>query len=246
MVDVLSWDKSLDKDVKTTDNKKVGKIRAITSDFIQIEKGKLDKKYYFVPKHYIQGYDGEHIWLAINEDEVKQFESEKELPLSSFDSPQYRERKPIVEKQHPQFSSAIPPYPSVQDHVSGQSKVGMAWEKVIDKEVKSTDDKELGEVESIAADYIEVKEGKINKKHYYIPKIYVDEFDGKKLHVTLTKDEIKDKFEWDSPPLPAEFELKEHRDLPKQHSEEHPEYRELIPLMAKDRDLIKEKNLVRV
>lgn len=122
----------------------------------------------------------------------------------------------------------------------------MAWEKVIDKEVKSTDDKELGEVESIAADYIEVKEGKINKKHYYIPKIYVDEFDGKKLHVTLTKDEIKDKFEWDSPPLPAEFELKEHRDLSKQHSEEHPEYRELIPLMAKDRDLIKEKNLVRV
>jgi hypothetical protein len=38
----------------------------------------------------------------------------------------------------------------------------MAWEKVIDKEVKSADDKELGEVESIAADYIEVKEGKIN------------------------------------------------------------------------------------
>jgi hypothetical protein len=235
LVDILSWDKAIDKDVKTMDEKKIGKIRAVTTDYIQIRKGKVDKKYYFVPKHYIQGYDGDDIWLAINEDEVKQFESEKELPLASFDSPQFRERKLIVEKQHPQFSSAIPPYSySSQDHALGQSKVGMPWEKVIDKEVKSADDKDLGEVESIAADYIEVKEGKINKKHYYIPKIYVDEFDGKKLHVTLTRDEIKDRFERDSPPLPAEFESKEHKDLSKQHGEKHPEYRELIPLMAKE------------
>jgi hypothetical protein len=235
LVDILSWDKAIDKDVKTMDGKKIGEIRAVTTDYIQIRRGKVDKKYYFVPKHYIQGYDGDDIWLAINEDEVKQFESEKELPLASFDSPQYRERKLIVEKQHPQFSSAIPPYSySSQDHALGQSKVGMPWEKVIDKEVKSADDKDLGEVESIAADYIEVKEGKINKKHYYIPKIYVDEFDGKKLHVTLTKDEIKDRFERDSPPLPAEFESKEHRDLSKQHAEKRPEYRDLIPLMAKE------------
>ena len=234
MADILSWDKAIEREVKTIDGKKVGKIRAVTIDYIQIRKGKVDKKYYFVPKHYIQGYDGDDIWLAINEDEVKQFESEKELPLSRFDSPQYRERKSFVEKQHPQFSSAIPPYSSVKDHSSGESKVGMPWNKVIGKEVKSADDKDLGEVESITPDYIEVKEGKLNKKHYFVPKIYVDEFDGKKLHVTLTKDEIKHKFEKDNSPLPTEFESKEHGDLSKQHSEKHPEDRELIPLMAKE------------
>jgi hypothetical protein len=77
LADILSWDKAIDRDVKTIDGKKVGKIRAVTTDYIQIRKGKVDKKYYFVPKHYIQGYDGDDIWLAINEDEVKQFESEK-------------------------------------------------------------------------------------------------------------------------------------------------------------------------
>ena len=82
----------------------------------------------------------------------------------------------------------------------------MSWDKVIGKEVKSADDKDLGELESITADYFEVKEGTVNKKHYYIPKSFVEEFDGKKLHVSLTKDEIKDKYERDSPPLPAEFE----------------------------------------
>lgn len=236
LVDIVSWDKAIDKDVKTIDGKKVGKIRAVTTDFIQIRKGTLDKKYYFVPKYYIQGYDGDDIWLAVNEDEVKKFESEKELPISSFDNPQYRERKLVVEKQHPQFSSAIRPYSysSTAGPAVDQSKVAMPWEKVIGKEAKSADDKELGEVESIAADYIELKEGKLSKKHYYVPKMYVEEFDGKNIHVSLTKDEIKDKFERDSPPLPAEFESKQHRDLSKQHEEKYPEYRELIPLMAKE------------
>ena len=45
MVDILSWDKSIDEDVKTSDDKKVGKIRAVTTDYIQIQKGTLDKKY---------------------------------------------------------------------------------------------------------------------------------------------------------------------------------------------------------
>ena len=70
------------KMLKQVTIRKVGKVRAVTTDYIQIQKGTLDKKYYFVPKHYIQGYDGDDIWLALTEDEVKQFESEKEMPLS--------------------------------------------------------------------------------------------------------------------------------------------------------------------
>jgi hypothetical protein len=226
LVDVLSWDKSIDKDVKTTDKKKVGKIRAITSDFIQIEKGKLDKKYYFVPKHYIQGYDGEHIWLAINEDEVKQFESEKELSVSSFDNEKYRERKLAMEKRHPEFSSAIPAY----SHGSGDgpTQVGMPWEKVIGKDVKSADDKDLGELQSVASDYVEIKEGTVSKKHYFVPKTYVQEYDGKKVRLSLTKDEVKDKFERESPPLSAELESSTQTESSSTQNQE------LIPPMAKE------------
>ena len=232
MADLLSWDKSIDKDVKTSEDKKIGKVRAITTDYIQIQKGVLDKKYYFVPKHYIQGYDGDHIWLVLTEDQVKQFESEKELPLSSFDNAQYRERKSVVESQYPQFSSAIPSYsPSTSP---AQDQVGMSWDKVIGKEVKSADDKDIGQVESIAVDYVEVKEGTVNKKHYYIPKSFAGEFDGKKLHVSLTKEEIKDKYERDSPPLPLENESNQYKDISKQREVNDPQYRELIPPMAKE------------
>ena len=44
MADILSWDKSIDEDVKTSDDKKVGKIRAVTTDYIQIQKGTLRQK----------------------------------------------------------------------------------------------------------------------------------------------------------------------------------------------------------
>ena len=43
MADILSWDKSIDEDVKTSDDKKVGKIRAVTTDYIQIQKGTQTK-----------------------------------------------------------------------------------------------------------------------------------------------------------------------------------------------------------
>ncbi len=225
MVDVLSWDKSIDKNVKSSDDKKVGKVRAITRDFIQVEKGKLDKKYYFVPKHYIQGYDGEHIWLAINEDEVKQFESEKELSLSSFDNEKYRERKSAIERQHPEFSSSIPTYSRAS---VGQTQVGMPWEKVIGKDVKSADDKDLGELQSVSSDYVEIKEGTVSQKHYFVPKMYVQEYDGKKVRLSLTKEEVKAKFERDSPPLSSELESS------KEMESDSPQKRELIPPMAKE------------
>ena len=108
----------------------------------------------------------------------------KSCPCLDFDNAQYRERKSVVEKQYPQFSSVIPTYSS---HGSTQNEVGMSWDKVIGEEVKSADDKDLGKVESIAADYVEVKEGTVNKKHYYIPKSFVEEFDGKKSSCVINK-----------------------------------------------------------
>ena len=74
-----------------------------------------------LPSIYIQGYDGDDIWLALTEDEVKQFESEKELPLSSFDNAQYRERKSVVEKQYPQ---ARPQFRHIRPRAQHRTKSG--------------------------------------------------------------------------------------------------------------------------
>src|ERR1051326_9560153 len=59
MSDIISWDKAIDMKVKSSDNKDLGKIQAITKDYIQTKEGMVSKNYYFIPKYHIQGYDGD-------------------------------------------------------------------------------------------------------------------------------------------------------------------------------------------
>ena len=50
MVDILSWDKSIDEDVKTSDDKKVGKVRAVTTDLYTNSKRYSRQKVLFCAK----------------------------------------------------------------------------------------------------------------------------------------------------------------------------------------------------
>ena len=86
----------------------------------------------------------------------------------------------------------------------------ISWDKAIGKKVKSSDDKDLGKVESITLDYIQTKEGMVSKTYYFIPKYHLSGYDGDKLWVSLTKDEVKAKFERESAPEPSEWETQEY------------------------------------
>jgi hypothetical protein len=44
--DIISWDKAIDKKVKTSDDKDVGKVQSITRDYIQTKEGTIGKNYY--------------------------------------------------------------------------------------------------------------------------------------------------------------------------------------------------------
>jgi len=71
MADIISWDKAIDKKVKSSDDKDLGKIQSVTRDYIQTKEGTVDKKYYYIPKYYLQGYDGDHLWVSLTKDDVK-------------------------------------------------------------------------------------------------------------------------------------------------------------------------------
>jgi hypothetical protein len=69
--------------------------------------------------------------------------------------------------------------------------VGLSWDKVIGKEVKSSDNAEIGKIKSIGQYSVEIEEGVISKKHYFIPKKYLHQCtDDDLLLSSLTKDEI--------------------------------------------------------
>jgi hypothetical protein len=235
MADVISWDKAIDKKVKSSDDKDLGKIKSITKDYIQTKEGMVSKNYYYIPKYYIQGYDGDHLWVSLTKDEVKsRFEKDKEPQPSEFETPEYTQRRTDITKQHPDFDSNIPSYagggsPSA---TTTQDTVGMPWEKILDKKVKSSDDKELGKVQSVSSDYVEVTEGLVSKKRYYIPKYYIQGFDGDNLHVSLTKDEIKDRYHRDAPPSESEFRTQEYEERKRKVDSDNPQFVHGVPFMA--------------
>jgi len=98
-----------------------------------------------------------------------------------------------------------------------------SWDSVIDKKVKSSDKEEMGKIKSLGEHFIEIEDGIISKKHYFVPKKYFQNYDDDTVYSSLTNDEIKEKYQRDSPPLESELEEAEK-------GKDH----ELIPLMAKE------------
>lgn len=228
--DIISWDKAIDKKVKSSDDKDLGKVQSITRDLIQTKEGTVSKNYYFIPKYYLTGYDGSNLWVSLTKDEVRsRFEKEKEPEPTELETPEYEARRTEVTTRYPDFASNIPMYSP-----SAAATVQMPWDKLISKKVKSSDNKDIGEVESVATNYIEVKEGTVSKKHYYMPKYYLQGFDGDNLRAALTKDEVKDRFERDSPPSPSEFESAEYMEQKRRVESQYPQFLHGVPWMAKE------------
>src|ERR671935_119257 len=114
--DIISWDKAIDKKVKSSDDKDLGKVQSITRDYIKTKEGSVSKNYYFIPKYYMQGYDGDNIWVSLTKDEVKsRFEKKKDRyqrdsppSESEFKTQELDEQRRRVESKYPQFSHGVP------------------------------------------------------------------------------------------------------------------------------------------
>jgi hypothetical protein len=74
------------------------------------------------------------------------------------------------------------------------------WDKAIGKMVRDQNGQEIGEVENVNPDFIEVKDGIIAKRHYYIPKYSIQlDAASNNFTTTFTKQEIKDRFSAENP-----------------------------------------------
>lgn len=225
----LSWDKAKGKNAKSIDNKEIGKIKEISQDYIQIKKGIVDRDYFFVPKYFVEGYEDDDIIIGLTEDEIKnKFFSKSNPSEDMLDDDNYKKRKDFLRKNHPNFENDIPRYSVVrpgidQDSISKEEGVKLSWEKAMDKEVKSSDKKEIGKIKSVGQYFVEVEDGVISKKHYFIPKKYLHEYDGDTIYSSLEKEQVKQKYQRDSPPLESEL----------QDIEKEEDY-QLIPFMAKE------------
>jgi hypothetical protein len=235
MSDIISWDKAIGKKVRSSDDKDLGKVESVTLDYIQIKEGVISKSYYFIPKFHLSGYDGDKLWISLTKEEVKaKFERENAPDPSEWETQEYTEHstRTITQQHTDSATNILPNRPSSSSSSSHSAQ--LSWDKIIDKKVKSSDKKDLGDVESVATDYIEVKEGIVSRKQYYIPKYYIQGFDGDNLYTSLTKYEIKDRFERDSPPSPSDLQTAEYQEHVRQIESSNPQFVHSVPWMAKE------------
>jgi len=64
------WSMLKGKKVITNDGKDIGEIKDISDNYIRLEKGSIKKDKFWIPKYTADAYDGKHLWLLINEEEV--------------------------------------------------------------------------------------------------------------------------------------------------------------------------------
>ena len=73
--------------------------------------------------------------------------------------------------------------------------------------MKTTDSVDIGDVELVGNEFIVVREGVAKIRHYYIPKSYINNYDGSSLYVAVPSGLVSAKFERETEPTPEEIRM---------------------------------------
>src|SRR5918995_819087 len=197
----MSWDQVIDKEVKTSDKKELGKIKSVGDYFVEVEDGVIRKKHYFVPKKYLHEYDGDTVYASLDKDQIKQNYQRDSPPLES-------ELQDIEKDKSYELIPFMAKEPGLEIQTSSMdSELKIPWEEIIHKHVRTTDDLDLGDVDRVGDEFIVVREGVVKIHIYYIPKKYIIKYDGSTLWLNLSSTVASSKFERENEPTKEEIEM---------------------------------------
>jgi len=64
------------KEARGVDEADLGEVQEISGEYIIIQKGKVDKDKFYIPKNLLERFDGDIVYLRVTEEEVKQYKKE--------------------------------------------------------------------------------------------------------------------------------------------------------------------------
>src|SRR6478736_1654759 len=77
----IPWDEVIKKEARGIDGYSLGEVRQITSEFIVTHKGIVNTKWFQIPKHLAQEFDGNQLILKVTEKDAKDLYVKHESPL---------------------------------------------------------------------------------------------------------------------------------------------------------------------
>src|SRR5215467_10186453 len=78
------------------------------------------------------------------------------------------------------------------------------WKTLKNRDVKTNDGKDLGEIKDISENYMHVEKGTIHKESFWIPKYVADAFDGKTLWLLIDEEGLREKYQYGKEPPPGD------------------------------------------
>ena len=82
----ILWGQLKGKKVKSNDGKNLGEINKISQNYIRLEKGKVKKEKFWIPKYFADTYDGKVLWLLETREEIEsKYHFGKEPPPEQFE-----------------------------------------------------------------------------------------------------------------------------------------------------------------
>jgi hypothetical protein len=67
----ILWGLLKGKRVRSNDGNNLGVIDKISQNYIRLEKGRVKKEKFWLPKYYADAFDGKVLWLLEGEDQLR-------------------------------------------------------------------------------------------------------------------------------------------------------------------------------
>jgi len=77
----IPWNEVIKKDARGIDDYSLGEVRQVTSEYVITHKGIVNTKWFQIPKHLAQEFDGNQLILKVTEKEAKDMYVKHESPL---------------------------------------------------------------------------------------------------------------------------------------------------------------------
>jgi uncharacterized protein (TIGR02271 family) len=78
----IPWDEVIKKEARGIDDYSLGEVRQVTSEYVIMHKGIVNTKWFQIPKHLAQEFDGNQLIFKVTEKEAKNLYIKHEPPLN--------------------------------------------------------------------------------------------------------------------------------------------------------------------
>lgn len=92
----IPWDKVIKKEARGVDDYDLGEVQQVTSEYVLTQKGLVNTRWFQIPKHLAQEFDGSKLVFKIIRDEAKNLYEKDVSPIDSEDS---QTTLPLIEER---------------------------------------------------------------------------------------------------------------------------------------------------